>query len=121
LILIDTSVWIDHLRSQSPAFESIDLSEVITHRFVIGELACGMFRQRRNVLELLAGLPEAVVATHDEVMLFIEKHRLMGTGISYIDAHLLAAASLTKDALLWTHDKHLAAAAAHLRLGLTRH
>ena len=121
MILIDTSVWIDHLRRASFALsEALDLSEVITHPFVIGELACGTLRQRRQVLDLLDDLPKATVASHDEVMHLIEERRLMGKGIGYIVAHLLAAVSLTPGAQLWTHDKPLAAVAADLGLALTR-
>ena len=121
MILVDTSVWIDHFRTQSPSLsETLDLGEVLTHPFVIGELACGMLRQRGKVLDLLADLPQATVASHEEVLHFIEERRLMGKGIGYIDAHLLAAVSLTEGAALWTHDKRLAAVAADLRLGLPR-
>jgi predicted nucleic acid-binding protein len=118
--LLDTSVWIDHFRSPSPTLADIDVSDLLTHPFVIGELACGMFRRRREVLERLTDLPAATVASNEEVLQFIEEHRLMGRGIGYIDAHLLASVALTRNAQLWTHDKHLAAVAAELRLGLSR-
>jgi predicted nucleic acid-binding protein len=121
VILIDTSVWIDHFRSTSvPLGEVLQAEEVMTHPFVVGELACGTLRQRQQVLDLLDDLPKATVASHEEVMHFIEERRLMGKGIGYIDAHLLAAVSLTVGAQLWTHDKHLAAVAADLGLGFTR-
>jgi predicted nucleic acid-binding protein len=121
VILIDTSVWIDHFRSESPFLsDTLDLGEVLTHPFVMGELACGMLRQRREVLHLLADLPQATVASYEEVLHFIEERRLMGKGIGYVDAHLLAAVSLTEGAQLWTHDKRLAAVATDLRLGLPR-
>lgn len=122
MILIDTSVWIDHFQSKSDAVaEALDLSEVLIHPFVIGEIACGLFRRRREVLDLLSELPQVTIADDEEVLLFIEKYRLMGKGIGYIDAHLLAAVTLTEDTQLWTHDKRLAAAAAELRLDLLRH
>lgn len=121
MILVDTSVWIDHFRTRSPSLSAtLDLGEVLTHPFVIGELACGVLRQRGKVLDLLADLSQATVASHEEVLHFIEERRLMGKGIGYIDAHLLAAVSLTEGAALWTHDKRLAAVAADLRLGLPR-
>jgi len=120
VILIDSSVWIDHFRSESPSLGTLDLAEVITHPFVIGELACGTLRHRRDVLHLFSRLPQATIASHEEVLLFIEERRLMGKGIGYIDAHLLTAVSLTEGARLWTHDKHLAALAADLHLGLSR-
>ena len=120
MILIDSSVWIDHFRSESPSLGTLDLAEVITHPFVIGELACGTLRHRREVLHLFSRLPQATIASHEEVLLFIEERRLMGKGIGYIDAHLLAAVSLTEGARLWTHDKHLAALAADLHLDLSR-
>ena len=120
MILIDTSVWIDHFRSRVPTLSNLDLDDVITHPFVIGELACGMLRARRDVLALLADLPQATIVSHEEVLHFIEERRLMGKGIGYIDAHLLAAVSLTEGAQLWTHDKSLEAVATDLRLGLPR-
>lgn len=96
----------------------MDQGEVITHPFVIGELACGTLQDRDEVLGLLARLPSAVVAGHDEVLLFIERRKLMGKGVGYIDAHLLTSVTLTPDALLWTRDKRLAAVAADLRLAV---
>jgi predicted nucleic acid-binding protein len=120
VILVDTSAWIDHLRSRSTALsEALEREEVVTHPFVIGELACGSLQRRREVLDLLAKLPTATVASDEEVLLFIEQRRLMGKGIGYIDAHLLAAVSLTEGSQLWSHDKSLAAVAAELRLGFT--
>ena len=117
MILVDTSVWIDHLRKGSATLaEALEREEVLTHPFVIGELACGNLEHRREVLGLLNVLPEAVVATHEEVMLFVEERRLMGKGIGYIDAHLLASVSLTDASLLWTRDKPLVAIASALRV-----
>jgi predicted nucleic acid-binding protein len=120
VILIDTSVWIDHFRSPSPALADLDVSEFLTHPFVIGELACGTLRHRADVLHALSRLRQAVVASDKEVLHFIEEHRLMGRGIGYIDAHLLASVALTGKAQLWTHDKNLASVADDLRLGLSR-
>lgn len=109
MILVDTSVWVDHLRKGVPELvELLERGEVLTHPFVIGELACGNLKDRGEVLDLLAALPAAVVAADDETLLFIEQRMLMGKGIGYIDAHLLASVTLTNDARLWTRDKRLA-------------
>ncbi len=118
MIVVDTSVWIDHLnRSITALVDALEAEDVLLHPFIIGELACGEIRRRREVLDLLATLPSSVVATDDEVRQFIENHRLMSKGIGYIDAHLLASVTLTPAATLWTHDKRLAAIAAKLRIG----
>ncbi len=120
MILADTSVWVDHLRSSDKALAALlDTGMVLTHPFVIGELALGNLRQREIVLNALADLPHASVATHAEVLHFIERHALLGCGIGYIDAHLLAAAQLTASAELWTNDKRLHGVAVRLRLAVT--
>ncbi|HEX8409910.1 MAG TPA: type II toxin-antitoxin system VapC family toxin [Thermoanaerobaculia bacterium] len=117
MILADTSVWIDHLRKGVAALaEVLEEGEVLMHPYVLGELACGNLRAREEVLGLLARLPSALVATDAETLLFIEKRALMGRGIGYIDAHLLASVTLTEDAKLWTRDKRLAVVAAQLGL-----
>jgi len=121
VILVDTSVWVDHLQKGVPALaESLEEGEVMTHPFVIGELACGNLKNRREVLHLLAVLPSAIVASHEETLRFIERRALMGKGIGYIDAHLLASVTLTQDTRLWTRDKRLALVAAELRLAATK-
>ena len=84
------------------------------HPFVLGELACGNLQRRTEVLSLIGSLPPAPVATDDEALFFIDQHRLMGKGIGYIDAHLLASVSLAKPASLLTHDKRLGRIAAEL-------
>ncbi|WP_066527191.1 type II toxin-antitoxin system VapC family toxin [Sphingobium sp. EP60837] len=120
MILVDTSVWIDHFRHDDPALaRSLDQRQVLSHPFVIGELALGSLRQRDLILEALRGLPSALVAHDDEVHAFIDRHRLFGLGIGYIDAHLLAATCLTPDACFWTRDKRLRAAASQLGVGAT--
>jgi hypothetical protein len=117
MILADTSVWVDHLRSGAPALAAeLEQSRVLTHPFVLGELACGNLKQRREVLQLLGELPRAPVATDLEALEFIERRVLMGRGIGYIDVHLLASVALTGTARLWTRDKRLAAVAADLEL-----
>lgn len=115
MMLVDTSVWIDHLQRRSNTLSAaLDRESVLTHPLIIGELACGSIKHRREVLSLLSDLPSAVVATHDEVLLFIEQQHLMGKGIGFIDAHLLASTALTPGSRLWTRDKRLAALALTL-------
>lgn len=117
MILVDTSVWIEHLRSEDRKLAALlNRSQVLTHPMVVGELACGNLRKRREVLFLLGGLPLVLVATDDEVLFFIERHRLMGRGIGYVDAHLLAATAMTQSARLWTHDLRLVRVASELNL-----
>ena len=116
MILVDTSVWIDHLHKRIPALvDALESESILIHPFVIGELACGRLTKRDEVLHLLATLPSSFVATDTEALEIIERHRLMGKGIGYFDVHLLAAVMLTDDARLWTRDKRLAEIAARLR------
>jgi predicted nucleic acid-binding protein len=106
-MLVDTSVWIDHFRRGDPALIALLMGdEVECHPFIIGELACGSLHRRSEVLSLLRSLPHVPVASHDEVLAFVERHRLIGRGIGWIDAHLLASASLARS-LVWTRDKRL--------------
>jgi predicted nucleic acid-binding protein len=111
VILVDTTVWVEHLRRGLPSLATLlQEGEVLIHPWVIGELACGNLRNRQQVLELLQGLPMATVASDAEVLLLIERDRLMGRGIGYVDAHLLASARLSH-CRLWTQDRRLAAVA----------
>lgn len=113
MILVDTSVWVDHLRRGDPGLVALlARSEVVMHPFVVGEIACGSLKDRQSLLELLHDLPGAVIATDDEAMQFIERHRLYGKGIGYIDVHLLASVALTGGAQLWTRDQRLRQVAA---------
>jgi predicted nucleic acid-binding protein len=115
MILVDTSVWIDHLRkSESRLRFLLDERQVLSHSFVIGELAMGSFKQRDVLLRGLRDLPRATVAFDDEVLQFVSKRALFGMGIGYIDAHLLAAVRLTPGTLLWTRDKRLLEVATKL-------
>jgi predicted nucleic acid-binding protein len=115
VILVDTSVWIDHLRIGAPQLTALLREvQVLAHPWVIGELALGQLSRRSEILGLLSNLPQAKVAIEAEVMNLVETHRLFGLGIGYVDAHLLAATLLTADARLWTRDKRLAAAAVDL-------
>ncbi len=111
MILVDTSVWVGHLHHGLPRLATL-LQEgaVLIHPWVIGELACGNLRNRSQVLELMQGLPAATVASDAEVLLLIERDLLMGLGIGYVDAHLLASARLSH-CRLWTQDRRLAAVA----------
>ncbi|MBN9561674.1 MAG: type II toxin-antitoxin system VapC family toxin [Alphaproteobacteria bacterium] len=115
--LVDTSIWIDHLRAGDDTLTALlDAGRVLTHPFVIGELALGNLRQREVVLEALRNLPRADVATDGEVLHFIDRHALFGHGVGYVDIHLLAAARLTAGGRLWTRDKRLHDLAAKLDL-----
>lgn len=117
MILVDTSVWIDHLKNGDAVLtDLLGTGGVLAHSFVTGELALGSLRQRRAVLESLRDLPQAAIASDDEVMVLIEREQLYGLGIGYVDAHLLAAARLTSGALLWTRDRRLRQAAMQLGL-----
>jgi predicted nucleic acid-binding protein len=116
LMLVDTSVWVQHFRRGDPAFSALlNRAEVECHPFIIGELACGSLRRRSEILALVQSLPQVPVATHDEVLQFIERHRLMGRGIGWIDAHLLASAALART-LLCTRDRRLSDVARALDL-----
>jgi predicted nucleic acid-binding protein len=120
VILVDTSVWVDHLRRGDTTLAGLLQScRVLIHPFVIGELALGGLRPNTQVLALLQALPEASVATDSEVLFLITQQNLHGRGIGYVDAHLLAATKLTPNASLWTHDKRLQTVATHLNLPAT--
>ena len=118
MILVHTSVWVEHLRHGLPRLATLlQEGEVLIHPWVIGELACSTLRNRSQVLELLQGLPAATVASDAEVLLLIERDRLMVRGIGYVDAHLLASARLSH-CRLWTQDRRLAAVAQEQGLGV---
>ena len=115
MILVDTSIWVDHLRSGDAALAALlGAGMVLTHPFVIGELALGSLRQREALLSALSDLPHAAVATDAEVLGFINRHSLYGRGVGYVDVHLLASTRLTADAEIWTKDGRLHAAAEAL-------
>ena len=118
MILVDTSVWVDHLRKVDPVLVGLlEQESVLVHPFVIGELACGNIRNRTEVLDLLQRLPMAPSATDDEVLALIDRHRLMSKGLGLIDVHLLASSALAGDAVLWTRDKQLSAIADRMGVG----
>ena len=115
MILVDTSVWVDHLRHGDAAMQqALDAGVVIAHPFVIGEIALGQLPRRAQTLDMLGLLPLAPVATANELMAFIERHRLFARGIGYVDVHILASAALADDTRLWTRDRRLAEAATAL-------
>jgi predicted nucleic acid-binding protein len=115
MILVDTSVWIDHLRSTDAELTQLLVRcQAMTHPLVIGELALGNLRQRNEVLNALQNLPQVPLATENEVLGFIEQNRLYGLGIGYIDAHLLAATRLAPGTTLWTRDKRLLSVSTRL-------
>lgn len=112
MILVDTSIWIGHFRAVEPQLVALLMrNEVLAHPFVIGEIALGSVARRADVLRHLDNLPSAVAATHVEVMVFVDRHKLANTGLGYLDAALLASAALTPGAALWARDKNLRAAA----------
>jgi len=107
MVLVDTSVWVAHLRGGKIGLDVLlHDGHVRCHTCVIGELACGNLKNRNEILTLLRALPMATHATHEEVMHFLDSYRLMGKGLGYIDVNLLASAFLS-EIPLWTLDKKL--------------
>ena len=114
MILVDTSIWIDHLRRGDRQLAvRLEAGDVVCHPLVIGELACGSLSRRHEILELLAALPRTGQATHEEILVFIEKRHLHGGGIGLIDAHLLYAA-VAEGHVVWTRDASQRQCAARL-------
>jgi len=108
MVLVDTSVWISHLRNGNKQLEALlNNGDVICHPFIVGELACGNIKNRIEILSLLRLLPVAAQADNEEVLQFIETNNLMGKGLGYIDMHL-AASALLSGVPIWTLDKGLA-------------
>jgi len=117
VILVDTSVWIDHLRTGDDTLVALlEAGDVATHPFILGELACGNLRNRAEVLGLLTDLPRVTSATDDEVLAMIERRSMMARGIGYTDAHLLASVAITPETRLWSRDKRLTRIARELGL-----
>lgn len=119
MILADTSLWIEHFRKNRDDFaDRLIQGEVLSHPLVIGELACGSFKNRNSVLQLLNALPQALECSHAEVRVLIERHELFSSGLGIVDMHLLGSARLSH-AKLWTLDRRLADAAVHLHVAYT--
>lgn len=117
MVLVDTSVWIDHLRNSDAALVALlQNNAVYMHPMVLGEIACGNVHNRAEILTLLEQLPHTIHAEHREVLQMIERHALIGQGIGYIDVHLLAACMLTGGCRLWTRDIRLQKLAQSLDL-----
>jgi predicted nucleic acid-binding protein len=116
MVLVDTSVWVSHLREMDTDLANLlNDGEVACHPFVVGELACGNLKNRELILSLLEALPMVAEADHEEVLTLIERHSLMGKGLGYVDVHLLASAALSR-LPIWTLDKRLDQVAGMLHL-----
>jgi predicted nucleic acid-binding protein len=116
LILVDTSVWVDHLRGGNARLKGLLRDElVLVHPFILGELALGRLKKRSEILGLLGEMPRAEAASHDEVLEFLERHALAGSGVGWVDVHLLVSAAFS-GVSLWTLDRRLAVAAGRLAL-----
>jgi predicted nucleic acid-binding protein len=116
MVLVDTSVWVLHLRQGHTGLaDLLNDGEVVCHPFIVGELACGNLKDRDVILSLLEALPMEAAVEHEEILAFIENHRLMGKGLGYVDVHLLASAALSRHPL-WTLDRKLQQVADVLRV-----
>ncbi len=117
MILVDTSVWIDHLARGDARLQALlEDGQVLTHPYVVGEIALGSLPRRHETVSALQALPTVSIATADEAMVFLQRERLFGMGIGYVDLHLLAATRLQPEGLLWTRDKRLLQVAVKLKL-----
>jgi len=120
MVLVDTSVWVSHLREGNTTLERLlNDGDVVCHPFIVGELACGNLKNRAEILSLLQALPMSIQAEHDEVIEFIENNRLMGKGLGYIDVHLITSAVLT-GVPIWTLDKTLDEISTKIGLGFNK-
>jgi hypothetical protein len=116
MIIVDTSIWIDHFRNKNAVLNGLLLEEAVaTHPFILGELACGSLGNRQEIFELLQALPCIQEVSNSEYMTFLDHHRLWGQGLGFVDIHLLAAAAVSSNFLL-TQDKALLTAARKLHL-----
>lgn len=119
MILADSSIWVDHLRSpDARMIRLLDLTAILIHPLVLGEVAMGSLRARQRVVGELKELPKAEIAQHSEVMDLVERERLYSTGIGFVDAHLLASTLLTPGSMLWTRDRCLREAAERLDIAI---
>jgi len=120
MVLVDTSIWVTHLRQGSQQLEKLLMeAAVMCHPFIIGELACGNLENRNEIISLLHSLPMAPTIESDEYLFFIDQNHLMGKGIGFVDVHLLASAQLT-GVPLWTADKRLKSATDQLELAFRK-
>ena len=116
MVIVDTSIWIDHLRKSNLGLEKLLLDEkVASHPFIIGELACSNLKNRNEFLSLIQTLPMAPTINLDEFLYFIRQNELTGRGIGFIDVHLLASARLS-EMPLWTSDKRLKSVSMELNI-----
>jgi len=116
MVLVDTSVWINHLRNHDRQLEKVLFNgSVVCHPHIIGELACGNIKNREEIMSLLQALPQIALVEFEEYLYFIEQNQLYGKGIGFVDIHLLASAKLAQIPL-WTADKRLQSASAELNL-----
>ena len=121
MILVDTSVWISHFRQGNSRLQKLlHEGNVVSHPFIIGELACGNLRNRTEILSLMQSLPMLNVVEHEELLLFIEHNKMMGTGLGFVDVHLMAAAILASIPL-WTLDKKFKQSCARLNIDFSTH
>jgi predicted nucleic acid-binding protein len=122
MVLADTSIWIDHFRrGDRQLAQFLDRGDVVMHPFVVGELALGSVTKLTAMLHDLQNLPKAAVANADEILKFITQRKLSGSGIGYVDVHLLAAAALVPETFVWTRDKRLKSVAQSLSLAVDIH
>jgi len=116
MVLVDTSIWVDHLRTGNPHLEKLLMgAEVVCHPFIIGELACGNLKHRSEFLTLLQALPLTPVVDLSEYLYFVDRNQLQGAGIGFVDVHLLASAKVS-GMTLWTGDKRLKEAAKRMKV-----
>lgn len=125
MILVDSSVWIDHFRKPNSRLANLLNNEhVLVHPLVIGEIACGNLKNRTEIIALLHALPQVHQADDEEILFFLERHRLNGRGIGLIDVHLLASCFISHGPVdpcfLWTADKRLKAVARHVRVDVSQ-
>lgn len=107
MILVDSSVWIQHFKENSKALRhALENEDILMHPMILGELSLGTYKNRKEILELLSALPMATIASEDEVFVCIEKFRLYGKGLGWIDVNLIASSMLTR-CQLWTYDRAL--------------
>ena len=120
MILVDTSVWINHLRENNEHLKQMLLKgRVMCHEYIVGELACGNIKNRKEILTFLKALPAVPLIDFNEYLYFVEEHQLNGSGIGFVDIHLLASTKLSQTKL-WTEDKRLKAAASKLGINFQK-